>query len=96
MNGKSRRVTHGISCIIKNTIQKDILHGLVDHTLANITLPIQDNDDDPDTKKKFTGMALNNYLSILRLGINIRQVFKRRDELQHKFYFLKNHEITYY
>ena len=40
MNGKSRRVTHGISCIIKNTIQKDILHGLVDHTLANITLPI--------------------------------------------------------
>ena len=96
MNGKSRRVTHGISCIIKNTIQKDILHGLVDHTLANITLPIQDNDDDPDTKKKFTSMALKNYLNILRLGINIRQVFKRRDELQHKFYFLKNHEITYY
>ena len=72
------------------------MHGLVDHTLANIKLPIQDNDDDPDTKKKFTGMALKNYLNILRLGINIRQVFKRRDELQHKFYFLKNHEITYY
>ena len=89
MNGKSRRVTHGISCIIKNTIQKDILNGLVDHTLANITLPIQDNDDDPDTKKKFTSMALKNYLNILRLGIYIRQVFKRRDELQHKFYSLK-------
>ena len=72
------------------------MDGLVKHTLSCITLPNQEQGDDPDKRKTYTGVLLKKYLNTLRICINIRQVFQRRDEAKHKFYFLKNHEITYY
>lgn len=96
MNGKSRQVVHGISCILKNTVKTNVLDGLVNHTLSCITLPNHEQRDDLDKKKTYTGAMLKKYLNTLRICINIRQVFQRRDEAKHKFYFLKNHEMTYY
>ena len=56
----------------------------------------EEGDDDATKKHKHTQALLRRYLTNLRICVNIRQVYKRRNEAQHKFYFLKNHEISYY
>lgn len=96
MHGKSRHSIHGVSCIIGDTTNPQVLDGLVNRTLSCVNLPSEDGDDDPSRKQKHTEALLRRYLTNLRMCMNIRQVYKRRNEAQHKFYFLKNHEITYY
>ena len=40
--------------------------------------------------------ALKEYFRNLRIHIQHRQVFPKRNEMTHQFYFLKNHELSYY
>eukprot|EP00944_MAST-04C_sp_MAST-4C-sp1_P005325 g5325.t1 len=96
MHGKSRYSIHGISCILSNTANSQVLDGLVNYTMSCMTLPSEEGDDEATKKHKHTHALLRQYLTNLRICVNIRQVYKRRNEAQHKFYFLKNHEITYY
>jgi DNA alkylation damage repair protein AlkB len=90
MSGSSRRAVHGVSTILQRTIAPNLLNGLINYSLSHI---INYNKDDyPSNERK---EKLLDYFSVLRININVRQVFDRSRKtvtLKQRKTFLETHQ----
>ena len=70
MSGSSRRAVHGVSIICPRTIKPSLLHGLVEYSTSHTLL------DGSEKETKLAKEKLLDYFSILRINVNVRQVFE--------------------
>ena len=70
MSGSSRRAVHGVRIICPRTIKPSLLNGLVEYTLAHILWGSGEKETELAKEK------LLDYFSILRINVNVRQVFE--------------------
>ena len=70
MSGSSRRAVHGVSVICPRTIKPSLLHGLVEYSTSHTLL------DGSEKETELAKEKLLDYFSILRINVNVRQVFE--------------------
>ena len=100
--GTSRHCVQGVTRVLSNTVSSNVLEGLIDRTLNSLSSGGNRDDvtgavcDGEDAAAEEANDALKEYFRNLRIHIQHRQVFPKRNEMTHQFYFLKNHELSYY
>ena len=100
MTGTSRHCVQGVTKVLKGTIPQGLLKGLRDRALSLLPEGSADGGKKSecmcDEDKEEVKSSLERYFNDLRIDMDHRQVFSRRNEMTHQFFFLKNHEMTYY
>ena len=77
MSGSSRRAVHGISTILQQTIEPHLLNGLIDYSISHIISKNNVNPSYQKSRNEERKEKLMDYFQILRININVRQVYDR-------------------
>ena len=77
MSGSSRWAVHGISTILQQTIEPHLLNGLIDYSISHIISKNNVNPSYQKSRNEERKEKLMDYFQILRININVRQVYDR-------------------
>ena len=71
------RAVHGISTILQQTIEPHLLNGLIDYSISHIISKNNVNPSYQKSRNEERKEKLMDYFQILRININVRQVYDR-------------------